>query len=263
MRIEDLDPPREQDGAIAAQLATLERLGLHSDRPIVQQSQRQPLYRSALDHLLAEGHAFPCLCSRTDLAAVQGIHRACVPQSEGTHRTRSFRLRVDDTPVRFNDTVQGPFQQKLLSEVGDVILRRADGFWAYQLAVVVDDADQGISHVVRGADLLDSTPRQIALQRALGLPTPIYTHLPLWCDAEGKKLSKSEGAESLDSHSASEILRRCWQALGQDDGSWPLQGHGMVLLNALPERFTPALIPPQLSPIAATPRTDLVDQPDT
>lgn len=263
VRIEDLDPPREQEGAIAAQLATLERLGLHSDRPIVQQSQRQSLYRSALDHLLAEGHAFPCLCSRTDLAAVQGIHRACVSQPEGTHRTRSFRLRVDDVPVRFNDTVQGAFQQKLLSEVGDVILRRADGFWAYQLAVVVDDADQGISHVVRGADLLDSTPRQIALQRALGLPTPTYTHLPLWCDAEGKKLSKSEGAESLDAHSASEILRRCWQALGQDDGSWPLKGHGIDLLNALPERFTPALIPPTLGPIAATPRTDLVDQPDT
>jgi len=256
IRIEDLDPPREQEGAVASQLATLERLGLQSDRPIVEQSQRHSLYRVALDRLLKDGLAFPCLCSRADLAAVQGIHQNCVPQPEGTRRTRSFRLRVDDVPVSFNDSLQGVYQQDLLQDAGDVILRRADGFWAYQLAVVVDDADQGITHVVRGADLLDSTPRQIALQRALGLLTPEYTHLPLWCDSEGRKLSKSQGSENLDAHAAHDILRRCWQALGQEDASWPLHERGAALLNALPERFTPARIPVRLDPIAAMQRTE-------
>jgi glutamyl-Q tRNA(Asp) synthetase len=198
VRIEDLDPPRERPGAAAAQLATLARLGLHADGEIVFQSRRHALYRRALDTLLDAGRAFPCRCSRTDLGASDGIHRTCVAVPDDALRTRSFRLRVPDAVVGFDDPVHGRFEQDLRRDVGDVVLRRADGLWAYQLAVVVDDADQGITHVVRGADLTDNTPRQILLQRALGLPTPAYRHTPLVLGANGEKLSKQNGALALD-----------------------------------------------------------------
>lgn len=244
VRIEDLDPPRERPEAVAHQLATLERLGLHPDGEVLFQSQRSAVYRAALDRLVASGDAFPCRCSRTDLVATGGIHRACVALPEDTRRTRSFRLRVDDRPRRFTDSVQGDVVQRLWSEVGDVVLRRADGYWAYQLAVVVDDGEQRISHVVRGADLLDSTLRQIALQEALGLPTPAYLHLPLWRDAEGRKLSKSEGAEALDTFSADTVLRRCWTALGQPRDLLPAPGAAVsdILYSAV-RGFNPSLIP--------------------
>ncbi len=244
VRIEDLDPPRERPEAAAHQLATLERLGLHPDGDVLFQSQRSAVYRAALDRLIASGAAFPCRCSRTDLVATGGIHRACVALPDGARRTRSFRLRVDDRPRRFTDPVQGEVVQRLLSEVGDVVLRRADGYWAYQLAVVVDDGEQRISHVVRGADLLDSTLRQMALQEALGLPTPAYLHLPLWRDAEGRKLSKSEGAETLDAVPADTALRRCWAALDQPADLLPAPG-GTVseLLDTAARGFDPSLIP--------------------
>ena len=244
VRIEDLDPPRERPEAAAHQLATLERLGLQSDGEVVFQSQRSAVYRAALDRLIASGDAFACRCSRTDLVATGGIHRACVTLPDGAHRTRSFRLRVDDRPRRFNDPVQGEVVQRLWSEVGDVVLRRADGYWAYQLAVVVDDGEQHISHVVRGADLLDSTLRQIALQEALGLPTPAYLHLPLCRDAEGRKLSKSEGAEALDAIPADAILRRCWMALGQSPDLLPSAGCAVSeLLTAAARSFNAMRIP--------------------
>ncbi|WP_037412056.1 tRNA glutamyl-Q(34) synthetase GluQRS [Silanimonas lenta] len=248
VRIEDLDPPRERPGAAQAQLATLARLGLHPDGEVLFQSRRHARYREALDTLLARGLAFPCLCSRSDLAASGGIHRACVPVPEGARRTRSFRLRVDDRRLGFDDAVHGRIEQDLRHEVGDVVLRRADGYWAYQLAVVVDDADQGISHVVRGADLLDSTPRQIALQQALGFPTPRYLHLPLWCDAQGRKLSKSEGAEAVDGQPPLAVLRRCWRALGQPDAAWPDLRSPEAAAAEAAKRFDPARIPRTLPP---------------
>ena len=248
VRIEDLDPPRERAGAAEAQLATLARLGLHPDGEVVFQSRRHALYREALDRLRADGRAFACLCSRADLAAVQGIHRACVPVPEGAHRTRSFRLRVDDSPVGFVDPVHGRIEQRLREDVGDVVLRRADGLWAYQLAVVVDDAAQGITHVVRGADLLDSTPRQIALQRALGLPTPGYVHLPIWRDAEGRKLSKSEGAAGIDDLPVDHVLARCWHALGQAADAWPSTGTAEARLAAAARAFDPTRIPCERPP---------------
>ncbi|MBD9468090.1 tRNA glutamyl-Q(34) synthetase GluQRS [Pseudoxanthomonas sp. PXM01] len=214
VRVEDLDPPREVAGAAEQQLATLAAFGLTSDEPVVWQSARHDLYHDALARLLAIGSAFECRCSRSDLAATGGIHRHCVA-SDPT-RTPAIRLHVPDgTIVAFDDGLLGRFEQHLDREVGDVVLRRADGFWAYQLAVVVDDADQRITDVVRGADLLDSTPRQILLQRALALPTPRYLHLPLIVDADGNKLSKSMASLPIDDGAPLPALRAAWEALGQ------------------------------------------------
>ncbi len=214
VRIEDVDPPREVAGAAAAQLATLAAFGLHPDGEVVYQSRRGPLYRQALEDLLARGLAFECHCSRSDLVANGGIHRQCVP---GRRRADpAVRLRVPDAAtVAFEDAVHGRVEQCVDLEVGDFVLRRTDGLWAYQLAVVVDDAAQDITHVVRGADLLDSTPRQVLLQRALGLPTPAYAHLPLLLDADGRKLSKSDAARPVDPTDPLPTLHMLWAALGQ------------------------------------------------
>lgn len=214
IRVEDLDPPREVAGAAQVQLDTLAAFGMMSDRPVVRQSTRHDLYADALARLLADGHAFECRCSRSDLAAAGGIHRACVATDPA--RRPAIRLRVPDgTEVSFDDGLQGVVVQRVDREVGDVVLRRADGFWAYQLAVVVDDAGQAVTDVVRGADLLDSTPRQILLQQALGLRTPRYLHLPLIVDADGTKLSKSIASLPIDNDAPLPALRTAWQALGQ------------------------------------------------
>lgn len=214
VRIEDVDPPREVPGASARQLATLAALGLESDEPVVRQSGRDAQYQAALDRLLHDGHAFVCHCSRSDLAASGGIHRHCV--SATRRPDPAIRLRVPDgTRIAFEDALQGPQEQDVSREVGDFVLRRADGLWAYQLAVVVDDGAQNITDVVRGADLLDSTPRQILLQQLLGLPTPRYAHLPLVVDAGGRKLSKSDAALPVDAAHALPALGAAWRALGQ------------------------------------------------
>ena len=214
IRVEDLDPPREVAGAAEQQVATLAAFGMTSDAPVVWQSARHDLYTRALARLLADGHAFECRCSRSDLAAAGGIHRHCVASDPA--RPPAIRLRVpDDSRVSFHDGLQGVVEQDVDCDVGDVVLRRADGFWAYQLAVVVDDAEQAITDVVRGADLLDSTPRQILLQRALHLPTPRYLHLPLIIDADGSKLSKSMAALPIDDDAPLPALRAAWEALGQ------------------------------------------------
>ena len=227
-------------------MTTLSRFGLHPDGEVVFQSRRNALYREALDRLLALGRAFPCRCSRTDLP--DGIHRNCIQTPKDTRRTCSFRLKVDDKLIGFDDPVHGRVEQNLSREVGDVVLRRADGLWAYQLAVVVDDAAQGVTHVVRGADLLDSTLRQIALQRALGLPTPAYLHLPLWRDSEGRKLAKSEGAASVETLPAEIALRRCWLALGQDGSAWPVWRGAEATLATAAACFEPARIPHERPP---------------
>src|SRR5690606_26645304 len=182
VRIEDVDRPREVPGAAAAQLATLSAFGLESDLPVVRQSEREPLYRAPLQRLLEAGLPCPCSCSRSDLAAAGRVHRRCVaatPRPPPAVRPRA----ADHSPAAADDGLQGPRPPDVDREVGDFVLLRADGFWAYQLAVVVDGAEQGVTDVVRGADLLDSTPRQVLLQRALGLPTPRYLHLPLLLDA--------------------------------------------------------------------------------
>ena len=215
VRVEDVDPPRTVPGAIDQQLACLTAFGLASDGPIVRQSQRDALYQRALERLLDEGTAFACHCSRSELADQHGIHHHCV--ARGLRAQPAIRLRVPPgTRIAFHDGLRGPVDQDVHADVGDFVLRRADGYWAYQLAVVVDDGQQGITDVVRGADLLDSTPRQILLQRALGLPTPAYLHLPLLLDAHGRKLSKSDAARPLDPAAPLPALRQAWAALGQD-----------------------------------------------
>src|SRR5690606_37837907 len=190
VRIENVDRPREVPGAADAQLAALGTFGMESDLPGGRQRDRGAIHRDGFDRLFATALACPCPCSRTDRAAAGGLHRRCV--ATVPRPQPAVRLRVaDGSHVGFEDGLQGRYAQDVDREVGDFVLLRADGFWAYQLAVVVDDAEQGVTDVVRGADLLDSTPRQILLQRALGLPTPRYLHLPLLLDADGHKLSKS------------------------------------------------------------------------
>lgn len=250
LRIEDVDPPREVAGAAASQIKTLARFGLRHDGEIVIQSQRGQLYRAALDRLIASELAFECHCSRAELAATGGIHRRCVAASP--RPDPSIRLRVpDDCEISFDDLVHGHVRQRVDRDVGDFVLRRADGLWAYQLAVVLDDAAQAITDVVRGADLLDSTPRQILLQRALGLPTPAYAHLPLLLDTDGHKLSKSDGALPVDPREPLRTLHALWRCLGQA----PLADSSMrttaAFLTAAVPALQPDLIPRQALPASA------------
>jgi glutamyl-Q tRNA(Asp) synthetase len=220
VRIEDLDPPREVAGSTATILSTLERFGFQHDGPVVYQSSRHEAYATALRQLLDRGEAFECTCSRSEIEAAQTAPHAdsdeprypgwCRSGIRAPERPRAVRLRVANEPTSFVDTVQGSLTVDVAADVGDFVIRRRDGLYAYQLAVVVDDAAQGITHVVRGADLLASTPRQIVLQRALGLPTPRYAHVPIATDDDNAKLSKSAGAAALDTDEPSGEL---WRAL--------------------------------------------------
>lgn len=217
LRMEDLDRPREVPGAADAILRDLEAFGLEWDGPVVYQSQRDAAYADALEHLIAAGLAYPCGCTRREIAAAgrrgpegpvyPGTCRDGLPPGK---RTRTWRARVDAGNVSFTDLSQGTISQPLAEDVGDFVLRRADHLFAYQLAVVVDDAEAGVTHIVRGADLLDSTPRQIWLQRQLGFPVPAYRHVPLALDAASRKLSKREHAPPANAIERSHLL---WQAL--------------------------------------------------
>jgi glutamyl-Q tRNA(Asp) synthetase len=197
VRIEDLDTPRTVKGAAGEILGTLEAFGLHWDEEIIYQSRRTALYEEAFRRLEQAGAVYPCACSRREIAD-SALLRGDELVYPGTCRggiakgkpARAWRVRVDDASIIFSDRMQGSVAQDLATEVGDFIVLRADGIYAYQLAVVVDDAAQGITDVVRGADLLHSTPRQIYLQRLLGFGTPSYMHLPVVVNAQGEKLSK-------------------------------------------------------------------------
>lgn len=218
VRMEDLDPPREVAGAADDILRTLEALGLHWDEAVLYQSRRTEAYEAALQQLQQRGLAFPCACTRSEIAALQADSKQTEPVYPGTCRNgvppgrepRTWRARISADPIEFVDRIQGPQSQRLDQACGDFVVRRADALFAYQLAVVVDDAEQGITDVVRGADLLDSTPRQIHLQRALGLSTPAYAHLPIAVDRHGQKLSKQSGAPPVQASHGGEAL---WQAL--------------------------------------------------
>ncbi|HAV36556.1 MAG TPA: tRNA glutamyl-Q(34) synthetase GluQRS, partial [Massilia sp.] len=204
VRIEDIDEGRSVPGADMAILALLDSLGMHADGEVVWQSRRKQLYQDAAERL--GGHAYPCGCNRREIndsrlgiapdgaAIYPGTCRAGLLEGRSM---RSLRLRVPDSgqdEITFTDRFMGTLTQHLALEAGDFVLKRADGYWAYQLAVVVDDADQGVTDVVRGADLIDSTARQIYLQRLLGVPTPRYLHVPVVRNADGEKLSKQTGA---------------------------------------------------------------------
>lgn len=242
VRIEDVDRAREVTGAAQAQLRTLAAFGLGSDAPVVRQSERGDLYRAALNGLLDADVAFRCHCSRSDVDSEGGAHRTC--RAAPARDAFSVRLRIaDGTRIGFDDAIHGRFEQDVAAEVGDVVLLRADGCWAYQLAVVVDDAEQGITHVVRGADLLDSTPRQIALQRALALPTPAYAHLPLILDTEGRKLSKSLASLPVDDDDPVPALTLAWRALGQPASAIPAAGSVERRLADAMNAFDPTRIP--------------------
>ena len=236
VRIEDVDTPRCLPGMDALILDQLARCGLVPDEPPVWQSQRTALYRAALDRLREAGWVYPCGCTRQDIETAlreRGLQRSRHAELvyPGTCRdglqgkpARAMRVRVmpslaspaADLVIAWDDRRLGRQQQDVTRTVGDFVVRRADGLWAYQLAVVVDDAAQGITHVVRGADLTDNTPRQIHLQRLLGLPTPTHLHTPLVLGANGEKLSKQNGASALDLDAALTELKRAGAVLGID-----------------------------------------------
>ncbi|HQW77150.1 MAG: tRNA glutamyl-Q(34) synthetase GluQRS [Dokdonella sp.] len=214
VRMEDIDSTRSVPGAGQHILATLAAFGLESDEPVVWQSQRLDLYQASFERLQALGVVYPCQCSRSDLTAFNGIHPyACVRSANSS--PPAWRVRVGDREITFTDRICARFSQRLDREVGDFVVRRADGLFTYQLAVVVDDDAQGINEIVRGADLLDSTPRQIHLQELLGLPTPGYLHLPLVLDPSGRKLSKQEQARPVDAGDPLPALQAALAFLGQ------------------------------------------------
>lgn len=227
VRMEDLDSPRVVPGSADAILRALERYGLAWDGDVLFQSARLPIYEEALARLRAGGHLFDCACSRAELARAasapaDGDGSDTAPAYPGTCRAglpagrapRAVRFRVPEGVVAFEDRVQGPVAEETARAVGDFVVKRADGPFAYQLAVVVDDAAQGVGEVVRGADLLDSTARQILLQRALGLPTPSYAHLPLVLGPDGTKLGKRDGALPLETLDESRVRASLGEALG-------------------------------------------------
>ena len=216
VRMEDLDPPREMAGAADDILRTLEAFGFEWDGEVAYQSRRYDLYHEALGRLKAKGLVYPCDCSRKDwqAAARAGadgfVYNGCcagLDPQRALHKTPAWRVRVPNEIIGFDDAVVGHYAQNLAHDIGDFVLLRADGFWAYQLAVVADDAAQGITHIVRGQDLLVSTPRQLWLQRALDAPEPHYAHLPLLVNGAGQKWSKQTLAPALDL-GAREILLR-------------------------------------------------------
>jgi len=235
VRIEDVDTPRCVPGADTAILNQLASCGLVPDEAPVWQSARAALYESALARLIEQGAAYPCGCTRSDIAQALAAQGAPRPRHgelvypgtcrDGLHGkpARATRLRTDGPAITWRDRRLGPQSQHVESAVGDFVLRRADGLWAYQLAVVVDDAAQAITHVVRGEDLADNTPRQILLQRALGLTTPSYLHTPLVLGADGEKLSKQNGAQALDLRDPLATLAAAGQVLGVQ-----AQGHSVA-----------------------------------
>ncbi len=229
LRLDDLDQPRAQPGAADAILRALERLGFEWDGPVLVQSERLERYRAALDELTRRGLAYPCSCTRKELEdsalAIDGARiypGTCRGGLAPGKAARALRLRTHSAPIGFADAIQGWVEQRVEQEVGDFVLRRADGIFAYQLAIVVDDMDQGVTDVVRGADLLDSTARQIHLQRLLGARTPHYAHVPVALNAAGEKLSKQTGARALDLADPKAELARARRFLGQDEAGWDL-----------------------------------------
>jgi glutamyl-Q tRNA(Asp) synthetase len=215
LRMEDLDPPREVPGAQDAILRSLELYGFEWDGELVRQSQRHAEYAALIERLFSQGLAYACTCSRKQLEGSGGIYPGTCRNAGHPDIDAAIRLRVPELEYRFVDRVQGEFRQHLGREVGDFVIRRRDGLFAYQLAVVLDDAWQGVTDVVRGADLLDSTPRQLYLQELLGLAQPRYLHVPLIIQPDGHKLGKSYRSPPLPADQAPPLLTRALRALGQ------------------------------------------------
>ncbi|WP_126443817.1 tRNA glutamyl-Q(34) synthetase GluQRS [Sulfuricystis multivorans] len=261
VRIEDVDRPRCRPEYAAEILRTLEAFGFEWDGEVLVQSRRTARYREVLETLQRQGAVYPCGCTRAELAAASpGVDGA--PVYPGTCREglppgkkpRAWRLRVSGA-IDFVDLVQGPQHQDLAREVGDCVLLRADGLFAYQLAVVVDDADQGVDHVVRGADLIHSTGRQIFLQRLLGLPTPQYAHLPVAVDATGAKLSKQTKARPIEARDAPAALIAAARFLGLNPPASLCRATSAEFWRWAREHWSLARVPKQVSaPIPDNPR---------
>jgi len=248
VRIEDVDEPRTQIGATQAILATLEDCGFAWDGAIARQSERTDRYREAFERLVASGAVYACGCTRKEIAdsalAIDGARiypGTCRRGLPAGREARAFRVRTNNAPVRFDDRVQGRIEQDVEREGGDFVLLRADGYFAYQLAVVVDDADQGITDVVRGADLLDSTARQIHLQHLLGLATPAHLHLPVALNDRGEKLSKQTGARAAGRESLADAFAFLGHALpGELRGAPPAELLAWGIANWDPARVPKA-----------------------
>ena len=262
LRIEDLDPPREQPGAAEAILRSLEAFGFEWDGEVCWQSRRHPHYRAVLADLLDQGLAYRCDCSRRELGerlrqrgGMAGVYDGyCRMRQISAHKQHAVRLLTEGAEIHFTDPVQGSCSQDLERELGDFVLRRADGLFAYQLAVVVDDAAQGITEVVRGSDLLDSTARQIWLQRSLGYPQPRYLHLPVALNRTGQKLSKQTFAPALDPHHAVALLHQALDFLGQCPPPELLEANPEELWRWAREHWQADAIPRKLA--ISAPHTD-------
>lgn len=242
VRIEDLDTPRNVPGAVDSIMRDLEALGMSWDGDVMRQSARTDAYAEALDTLAKRGWTFRCGCSRRDLSGgvYPGTCRAGIPPERAA---RSIRHRVPAGNVVFRDAIQGPTSQCLGTEVGDFVVLRADGIVAYHLAVVVDDAAQQVTEVVRGCDLLDSTPRQILIQRALGLPTPRYAHLPVATNASNQKLSKHNLARSIAADSRGAVLADALGFLGHRPPRELTRAPAGEILDWAVSRWDPARVP--------------------
>jgi glutamyl-Q tRNA(Asp) synthetase len=239
IRIEDLDPPREVPGSAAGIVATLAAFGMESDEPIVYQSTREAAYAEAFERLREAGAVFPCWCSRGDLESAQGIHHGACRSPPDRRRQPAWRMRAPDRVVEFDDLALGRLSRNLRDD-GDFVVRRVEGWFAYQLAVVVDDAFQDISEVVRGADLFDSTPRQIYVQQMLGLPMPAYLHLPLVLDHEGRKLSKQDRSRPVDGADPLPALRAALAFLGLPGDPASIAATPSAMLHAAVPQFDAA-----------------------
>jgi len=217
LRIEDLDPPREQPGASNAILHTLDAFGLHWDADVVYQSRRLSHYRDALEYLLSQHTAYPCNCSRKQLRSrnVTGYDGHCLQHPPAPGSSCAYRVRHLTSEQQFTDRIQGLRRYQWQGHQGDFMVFRRDGLFAYQLAVVVDDAEQGITEVLRGSDLIDETPHQMELQAQLGYPQPRYAHIPVITNAAGQKLSKQNLAPAISAHERQGLLLRALDLLGQ------------------------------------------------
>ena len=227
LRMEDLDKPREVKGAADTILRQLEAFGFEWDGPVLYQSQRNSFYNEALTQLKEKQLIYSCTCSRKEIAdssttiGIEGViyPETCLRQPIKQNAPVAWRIKTDASRIRFKDVIQGKISQNLKSDIGDFILKRADSQFAYQLAVVVDDAAQGVTHIVRGADLLDSTPRQIYLQNVLGYPQPQYAHIPVAANSAGEKLSKQTLAKPIAEQHAIDLIIDALEFLGQQPES--------------------------------------------
>ncbi len=264
LRIEDLDTPRVIPGMTDDILKTLELLGFHWDGEVIYQSRRNRAYQDAINKLRAKGLAYPCGCSRAEIAQIASAPHGnnegliypgtCCDGLTAGKMARAYRVRVDDSLIEFDDGIMGRCTQKLTTSCGDFVVQRADGPFAYHLAAVVDDAESGVNQVVRGSDLLSSTPRQIYLQKLLGYQTPSYFHLPLVTNADGTKLSKRENAISLAcgrelTQYGGLLLFSSLRFLGQSPPSFLKNAPCHEILAWAVSSFEPALIPTEDAPL--------------